>query len=345
MKTLLTVFMLLAAATFAGAQDRLADQLRKGIVLEEVNQNLPKAIEAYQAIVAQFDEERKTAASAIYRLAECARKTGKRELALAAYSRVVREFPDQAALAASSRQQLTTAIGSAAAAGIERGYAVGGAVPARERARESLQREKAALEERLKAMEQRIKAGMLSQDNKEYQQLQKELDQAARQLEVTGANLKSFESQEKMRQLLEQLSRERTTGSVDATVESTRLELAAAEKRVADQQKKVQAGLVTQESLRALATEYELARLRYEQQLTRRDAEKRAERDAQMMAQGMIKSVEAEIALIQERLTAIEKSAPPGTIRPATDPELLQLKRDLLSLQRKLDELRSSLKR
>ena len=91
MKTLLTVAILLGAATFAGAQDRLADQLRKGIVQEEVNQNLTKAIEAYQAIVAQFDEERKTAASALYRLAECSRKAGKREQAQESAQRELRD--------------------------------------------------------------------------------------------------------------------------------------------------------------------------------------------------------------------------------------------------------------
>jgi hypothetical protein len=111
MKTLLTVAMLVGAAALAGAQDRLADQLRKGIVQEETSQNPEKAMQAYKAIVAQFDEDRKVAATALYRLAECYRKVGMRTDAQAAYQRIVREFGDQTAMADSSRHQLMDTFG------------------------------------------------------------------------------------------------------------------------------------------------------------------------------------------------------------------------------------------
>jgi tetratricopeptide (TPR) repeat protein len=111
MRTLLTVAMIVGAAALAGAQDRLADQLKKGIVQEEASQNPEKAIQAYKAIVAQFDEERKVAATALYRLAECYRKAGMRAEAQAAYQRVVREFSDQTALADPSRRQLMDTFG------------------------------------------------------------------------------------------------------------------------------------------------------------------------------------------------------------------------------------------
>jgi tetratricopeptide (TPR) repeat protein len=111
MRTLLTVAMLVGAAALAGAQDRLADQLKKGIVQEEASQNPEKAIQAYKAVVAQFDEERKVAATALYRLGECYRKAGMRAEAQAAYQRVVREFSDQAALADPSRRQLMGTFG------------------------------------------------------------------------------------------------------------------------------------------------------------------------------------------------------------------------------------------
>jgi tetratricopeptide (TPR) repeat protein len=111
MRTLLTVVMLVGAAALAGAQDRLADQLKKGIVQEETSQNPEKAMQAYKAIVAQFDEDRKVAATALYRLAECYRKAGMRTEAQAAYQRIVREFGDQTAMADSSRRQLMDTFG------------------------------------------------------------------------------------------------------------------------------------------------------------------------------------------------------------------------------------------
>jgi tetratricopeptide (TPR) repeat protein len=111
MRTLLTVAILVGAAAVAGAQDRLADQLKKGIVQEESSQSPEKAIQAYKAIVMQFDEDRKVAATALYRLAECYRRAGMRIEAQAAYQRVVREFSDQTALADPSRRQLMDTFG------------------------------------------------------------------------------------------------------------------------------------------------------------------------------------------------------------------------------------------
>jgi len=106
MITKLLLALLLAIPGVAAAQDKLADQLRKAIVEEEVNQNLDKAIQAYQSILAQYDEERKTAAAALFHLADCYRKQGKKDQAIAAYQRVARDFSDQTALAGASRNHL-----------------------------------------------------------------------------------------------------------------------------------------------------------------------------------------------------------------------------------------------
>jgi tetratricopeptide (TPR) repeat protein len=111
MRTLLTVAMIVGAAALAEAQARPVEQLKKAIVQEETGQNPEKAIQAYQAIVAQYDEDRKVAATALYRLAESYRKTGMRAEAQAAYQRVVREFSDQTALADPSRRQLMDTFG------------------------------------------------------------------------------------------------------------------------------------------------------------------------------------------------------------------------------------------
>jgi len=292
MKTFLTVAMLIGASAFVGAQERLTDQLRKGIVQEEVNQNLPKAIEAYQAIVAQFDEQRKTAASALFRLAECSRKAGKREQAIAAYQRVVREFVDQGPLVESSRRQLTTTFGLSNAAGARGRASSVGDASSREQADANLKR----------AQEQKLE---------QKRQLAPEF----------------------------QVDAERTTTSP----EETRILLNAQRQRLAEAQQRMQVGLLSPGEVRALQTELELTNARYQEQVKQREQERMARQDAIVLTQRMIKSVEAEIALIQERITATEKRIQAGEL--ANNPDLLQLRREVLGLERKLDELRAGLKR
>jgi tetratricopeptide (TPR) repeat protein len=111
MKTTLALAILMLSASLAGAQDKMAEQLRKGIVEEEANQNLDKAIQTYQSILTQFDQGRPTAATALFHLAECYRKQGKKDEAIAAYRRVAQEFPDQNKLASASRDHLSKTYG------------------------------------------------------------------------------------------------------------------------------------------------------------------------------------------------------------------------------------------
>jgi hypothetical protein len=42
----------------------------QGILEEESKQNLPAAIQAYQSVLTQYDNDRKTAAAALFRMAE-----------------------------------------------------------------------------------------------------------------------------------------------------------------------------------------------------------------------------------------------------------------------------------
>jgi tetratricopeptide (TPR) repeat protein len=107
----LALAILLAIPSVAAAQGKLADQLRKAIVEEEVDQKLDKAGESYTKILAQYDEDRKVAAAALFHLAECSRKLGRKEKAIAAYQRVLREFIDQTALADASRNNLSQVYG------------------------------------------------------------------------------------------------------------------------------------------------------------------------------------------------------------------------------------------
>jgi tetratricopeptide (TPR) repeat protein len=112
MKTKLALAILMLSASLAGAQEKMADQLRKGVVEEDVNQNLDKAIQIYLSALKQFDDERPAAAAVLYRLADSYRKLGKNDEAFAAYARVTREFSDQKQLADASRARLTKTLGA-----------------------------------------------------------------------------------------------------------------------------------------------------------------------------------------------------------------------------------------
>ncbi len=102
--------ILIAFAAPARAQqpsrDPLGEALRQAIVEEEVNHNLDAAIRGYQSILAQFQDQRGTAATALFRVAECYRKQGKTAEAAAAYRRLIAEFPEQQSLVEKSRRRI-----------------------------------------------------------------------------------------------------------------------------------------------------------------------------------------------------------------------------------------------
>jgi tetratricopeptide (TPR) repeat protein len=102
-----SLLIILAIAVSVVAQERIGDNLRKGVVEEESKHDLDAAIQDYQAALGQFDQARQGAASAAFRLAECYRKQGKDNQAIEAYKRVVRDFADQTKLAEDSRSTLT----------------------------------------------------------------------------------------------------------------------------------------------------------------------------------------------------------------------------------------------
>jgi tetratricopeptide (TPR) repeat protein len=102
------IAILLTCAAAGSAQEHMADTLRNGILEEDSKQNPRSAIQQYQAVMTQFAEARQTAATALFRMAECYRKQGNRPQAIAAYQRVLRDFSDQTKLAGQSRTILTT---------------------------------------------------------------------------------------------------------------------------------------------------------------------------------------------------------------------------------------------
>src|SRR6266571_8177171 len=103
----LLAVLLTGSAHVASAADNLSAALQTGLLEEEANHNLDAAIQAYQSVINQFDDQRKIAATAIFRLGECYRKQGKTNEAVLQYQRVGREFADQDTLVKLSAQYLS----------------------------------------------------------------------------------------------------------------------------------------------------------------------------------------------------------------------------------------------
>jgi tetratricopeptide (TPR) repeat protein len=335
MKTALTVAFLVCSAALSGAQERLADQLRKGIVQEEASQNLEKAIKAYQAIVAQFDEDRKAAATALFRLAECYRKTGKREQAVAAYQRVVREFPDQAALVEPSRQQLASTYGLSEPR-LARSTRPANVREPSEQAMQEIERDLVAVQERMTAYQATIKAGVVSRDSAEYLQLQRELEAARQRLET-------------VREREREVRPERPAATVERrevtpeSLQSMQIEMDLLQKQLAQSKRMVETGVLAPLDYQRLQARFEALLLRYQQDLKSREASEANARETRALNERLITSLETEIALLKNWIDAAEKGVMKGY--SADSPELLQLRRDLLGLQRKLDELKAAAKR
>src|SRR6266511_2961190 len=102
----LTAVLLVRSAQFAGAADAINEAFQKGLLEEEANHNLDAAIQAYHSVIHQFDDQRRIAATAVFRLAECYRKQGKTNEAVAQYQRVIQDFADQSDLIGLSERNL-----------------------------------------------------------------------------------------------------------------------------------------------------------------------------------------------------------------------------------------------
>ncbi|MCL5097493.1 MAG: ankyrin repeat domain-containing protein [Candidatus Omnitrophica bacterium] len=100
--------LFLASAGSNLASDSLSAALQNGLYEEEVTRNLAAAIQAYQSVIQQFDQDRKLAATAIFRVGECYRKQGNTNGAIGQYQRILREFPDQTVLAELSGKDLAS---------------------------------------------------------------------------------------------------------------------------------------------------------------------------------------------------------------------------------------------
>src|SRR6266550_2355171 len=116
-KTIVLLAVLLTGSAYVvSAADNLSEALQKGLLEEEANHNLAAAIQAYQAVVDQFGDQRKIAATALFRLGECYRKQAKTNEAVLQYQRVLADFADQASLIGPSEKNLA-ALGQASRPG------------------------------------------------------------------------------------------------------------------------------------------------------------------------------------------------------------------------------------
>jgi len=99
MKTsILTLFLVLACAANVFAEDPIEKKLQQALFAEEGTRDLDKAIAAYNAVIAQYDTQRQFAATAVFRVAECYRKKGQKDQAIASYQRLLTEFPGEETL-------------------------------------------------------------------------------------------------------------------------------------------------------------------------------------------------------------------------------------------------------
>ena len=158
---LLALLLLAPAWPFAlavRAAEDLSATLQRGLFEEEANNNLPAAIKAYEAVVAATDAQRKLAGTALFRLAECNRKLGRTNDAVAFYQRVLREYPDQTRLVDLSRQYVV-GLGASAGAGT---LAQSLSQPARAEQKRLLEEEIKIVEKDLAELEQQRKVGVVS---------------------------------------------------------------------------------------------------------------------------------------------------------------------------------------
>jgi myosin heavy subunit len=195
-----------------------------------------------------------------------------------------------------------------------------------------------AVEDKVKDYQIQIKNGHGSPDSTEYRQLQRDLEAARDRLVLAQQDLKDSPDARFERQGATARLRDVTPEMIQAT----QFEMQAMQKQLAALQQRVEIGQVPSGEVEKLKTQYAILQLRYQQQVKALQASEAAARDARVLDERMIKSVETEIGLIQQGIALLEKRVETGTASSG-DAELLQLRRDLLGLQRKLDELKAGI--
>ncbi len=194
----------MAGASGGSSVDGSAEALfRRALFDEEGRRQLESAIEGYEGVIRAVDEQRRLAATAVFRLGECYRKLGRTNDAVVQYQRVLRDFSAEEVLARLSRQNLTS-LGvplperpdasdgtPASLAARNPGLDDGSQAPstlsreARARQQELLQAELALLETERAEMVSKVQAGVASAG--ELRQIERQVLQLNRQLVTAEA--------------------------------------------------------------------------------------------------------------------------------------------------------------
>lgn len=98
--------MLVVLAPALSAAESVEDIFKRALFAEEGHRDFEAAVRDYQQVVRSMDEQRRLAATAVFRLGECYRKMNRTNDAIAQYQRVVAEFPAENTLVQISRQNL-----------------------------------------------------------------------------------------------------------------------------------------------------------------------------------------------------------------------------------------------
>jgi len=315
MKTLLCLISLaLTNVASLSAAEPVADVFREGLFEEEANRNLPAAIQAYEQVVQRLDEQRRLAATAIFRLGECYRKLGRIDDAVAAYERVLREFSGEDTLAKLSRENLSLLRPPAPAAlSSPTSLPSLSAEIARNEQRTLLLQEIALVEQALVAEERRVSAG--AGPRSDLLPLQRDLLSLKREL----ARLDSVISTDLYNP--DQLQKAANSATTDP--ESVQEEI----KLVEDQLSALQARSTDRASTGAELLPLQRDLLRLQRQLP-----ESAQADHQTAL------IEEEMALVEKVVQNKRILVESGRAAPA---DVLQLERDLLGLQRQLSAAQS----
>jgi tetratricopeptide (TPR) repeat protein len=134
--------------------------LTRNMLDEELNSDPQAAAKNYEAMIASFDQQRESAAQAIFRLGESYRKMGRIEEARSMYARILREFVDFPDLAKLSQRMLSE--NAPTQTGRSIAYSAETPNPAEQ---DLMRQELALLEKELADTESLVKSGLASQNS------------------------------------------------------------------------------------------------------------------------------------------------------------------------------------
>lgn len=103
----IVTILLLTIFTATASTNQFLQKLQAGLLEEEVNRNLDRAITIYSNLVSQADADRAMFANALFRLAETYRKSGNTNEAVATYQKLLAQYPDHHSLAILAQTNLS----------------------------------------------------------------------------------------------------------------------------------------------------------------------------------------------------------------------------------------------